>query len=363
MKEIYDDLSSRLSFDKPATFYTLFGKYTEAPYGMNANALALLTMYFIAQKGNHILSYYGNEKLSASHLSDKIFRQDSLSLSEIKKTSFRANPNAEIDVVAEKSKEALQCNSVKRCVDLKKALETLIAQEGTTPANQLIVADAKAHLDMGVKLYEKQTEELARLKTLINEAKNEFRIQKFVRPAFQSSLSPDGLIDPEYPFTYEDDYKMQIAQCKKEIDSILRSKYLPAISRFSFAITQLSSAKVAYKKIAEILRQNGYGDLAEATEKRLDDIETELIIKQKYEASLIELEKDIAMCKSVSSYTYADSQVLLTKLKNWKSFLSSAQDLPQTMKKKLQDRIDEADKQLNAHVQAIQKAIDMCLWQ
>ena len=41
-----------------------------------------------------------------------------------------------------------------------------------------------------------------------------------------------------------------------------------------------------------------------------------------------------------------------------KSFLSSAQDLPQTMKKKLQDRIDEADKQLNAHVQAIQKAID-----
>ena len=45
MKEIYDDLSSRLSFDKPATFYTLFGKYTEAPYGMNANALALLTMY------------------------------------------------------------------------------------------------------------------------------------------------------------------------------------------------------------------------------------------------------------------------------------------------------------------------------
>lgn len=49
---------------------------------------------------------------------------------------------------------------------------------------------------------------------------------------------------------------------------------------------------------------------------------------------------------------------LLTKLKNWKSFLPSAQDLPQTMKKKLQDRIDEADKQLNAHVQAIQKAID-----
>ena len=63
----------------------------------------------------------------------------------------------------------------------------------------------------------------------------------------------------------------------------------------SFAITQLSSAKAAYNKIAEILRQNGYGDLAEATEKRLDDIETELIVKQKYEASLIELEKDIAI--------------------------------------------------------------------
>ena len=358
MKEIYDDLASRISFDTPVTFYTLFGKYTQAPYGMNANALALLSMYFIAQKGNHLLSYYGNEKLSASHLSDKIFRQDSLSLSEIKKISFRANPNAEIDVVAEKSKEALQCHSLKRCVELKKALETLIAQEGTTPANQLIVADAKAHLDMGVKLLERQAEELARLKTLITEAKNEFRIQKFVRPAFQSSLSPDGLIDPEYPFIYEDDYKRQIAQYRKEIDSILRSKYLPAISRLNFAITQLSAAKAAYKKISELLRQNGYTDLADATDNRIEEIEAELLVKQRYESSLVELEKDLAMCEDVSSYTFADSQALVAKLQNWRAFLSSAKDLPQSMKKKLAGRIDVANEQLQTHFQAIQEAIN-----
>ena len=84
---------------------------------------------------------------------------------------------------------------------------------------------------MGVKLWEKQAEELARLRALVSEAKDEFRIQKFVRPAFQSSLSPEGLIDPEYPFSYEDDYKEQIAQRKKDIDVLLRTKYLPALSR------------------------------------------------------------------------------------------------------------------------------------
>ena len=358
MKEVYDDLSARLSFDQSTPFYTLFGKYSEVPYGMNANALALFAMYFIAQKGNQVLCYYGNDKLSVSHLSDKIFRQDSLSLQEIKKISLRANPNAEIDVVAEKSKEALQCNSVKECKGLRKELESLIAQDGTTPANQLLVAEAKSHLEMGIKLYEKQVEELTRLRSLISEAKSEFRIQKFIRPAFQSSLSPDGLIDPEYPFTYEDDYKKQIAQCKKDIDALLRAKYLPALSRLSFAITQLSSAKSTFKKVSETLRQNGYVDLADATDKRIEEIETELLIKQKYEASLVDLEKDLAMCKNVSSYTFADTQVLLTKLQNWKSFLLSAQDLPQSMRKKLGDRIRAGEEQLGQQLKAIQEAIE-----
>ena len=358
MKEIYDDLSARLSFDTPTPFYTLFGKYSEVPYGMNANALALFAMYFIAQKGNQVLCYYGNEKLTASHLSDKIFRQDSLNLQEIKKISIRTNPNAEIDAIAEKSKEALQCRSVKECISLRKSLEALIAQEGTTPANQLIVAEAKAHLDMGIKFSEKQAEELSRLRTLISEAREEFRIQKFVRPAFQSSLSPDGFIDPEYPFVYEDDYKKQISQCKKDIDTLLRAKYLPALSRLYFAITQLSSAKATFKKISETLRQNGYVDLADATDKRLEEIETELLVKQKYEASLVDLEKDLAMCKNVSSYSYPDSQALIAKLQNWKSFLSSAQDLPQSMRKKYEDRIQACVELLNQHLQAIQKAID-----
>ena len=82
-------------------------------------------------------------------------------------------------------------------------------------------------------------------------------------------------------FSYEDDYKEQIAQRKKDIDVLLRTKYLPALSRLSFAITQVSSAKNTYKKISETLRQNGYADLADATDKRIDEIETELLIKQK----------------------------------------------------------------------------------
>ena len=106
------------------------------------------------------------------------------------------------------------------------------------------------------------------------------------------------------------------------------------------------------------LRQNGYDDLADATDKRIDEIETELLIKQKYEASLVDLEKDLAMCKNVSSYTFADSQVLIAKLQNWRSFLTSAQDLPQSMRKKLEDRIRAGEEQLNQHLQAIREAIE-----
>lgn len=72
----------------------------------------------------------------------------------------------------------------------------------------------------------------------------------------------------------------------------------------------------------------------------------------------MELEKDLAMCESVSSYTCADSQALVAKLQNWKTFLSSAKDLPQSVKKELEGRIDEANGQLQTHLQAIQEAIN-----
>ena len=357
VREIYDDVTARLSYDEAQAFSALFGKYTTTPYGMNANALALFVMYLIAEKGNQILCYYSSEKLNASHLSDKIFRQDRLNLTELKKLSFRANANAGVDVVAEKSKEALACLSVSECVQLKKALDDLIAQEGTTPANQLIVADARAHLDAGIKLLNRQSEEITRLRTLVKEAKQEFRIQKFVRPAFQNTLNPDGRIDPNYPFNYEDSYKQAMASLRQEIDQLLKSKYLTALARISCNITQLSQMKAIYKKTAEVLKANGYADLAAATDKRIDDIETELLVKQKYETTLVELERDLAMCADVSTYSYAASKELLSKLKNWRAFVSSASDMPQRMKEGLVSRIESGEGQLLSRIQEIQDTV------
>ena len=49
---------------------------------------------------------------------------------------------------------------------------------------------------------------------------------------------------------------------------------------------------------------------------------------------------------------------MLTKLQNWKSFLLSAQDLPQSMRKKLGDRIRAGEEQLGQQLKAIQEAIE-----
>ena len=97
--------------------------------------------------------------------------------------------------------------------------------------------------------------------------------------------------------------------------------------------------------------------MADATDKRIGEIETELLVKQKYDSSLVELEKDLAMCNNHSSYSYAAAKVLIDKLENWKSFISAAQDLPKSMEKKLEERILVGEKQLNVHLQSIQDTI------
>ena len=76
--------------------------------------------------------------------------------------------------------------------------------------------------------------------------------------------------------------------------------YLLVIQKLKCDITQLSQYKSNYARYAKILRENGMEECAVATEKRLQELETELLAKQHYESSLVECEKDLTLSGSVN---------------------------------------------------------------
>ena len=92
-------------------------------------------------------------------------------------------------------------------------------------------------------------------------------------------------------------------------------------------------------------------EFAVATEKRLMELETELLAKQHYESSLVECEKDLTLSRSVNKYR--ECAELISKLSSWVTFFDNAKDLPETVSGPLRVKIDEALAQLGAWIEKI----------
>lgn len=120
--------------------------------------------------------------------------------------------------------------------------------------------------------------------------------------------------------------------------------YIAALSKVKCEITELSQFKTVYTRIVKILRENGCLSLAEATEHRIVEIETELLAKQRYESSIVEAEKDIMRCASTSKYQECCD--LIIKLEGWLAFFENAKDLPCTVSSAISIRLRTAVSQL-----------------
>ena len=336
---ICDDIHSALQEDEAKSVFTLMEKYTHAPYGMNVNAICLLTFYFIAHYGNTLYCYFGQEKLLASHLSDKVFKGSKIQINEFKRIRLQINANADVDQVAETCKQAILCTNISEFSAIKSKLETLIQQEGVSPANQSIVAQTSVRLDEGLKILKSIFEKNGKAQEIITEAKSTFVIHKFVK-IFDCLTDFSKPLSDEYELNCSAELKNKVETIRNQVDQILQQKYTPALTKLKCDITQLSQVKALYKKIAEQLEQNGYSDFAEATKKRIVALEEELIAKQKYQTTLAEMDKELVMCSDFSGFTYGKLDETQIRMKKWLSFIRNASDLPNSVSGPLIDRLE-----------------------
>ena len=361
LADIFRGIYDKLSPDEPKPLFSLIKEYLAAPYGMNANSISMFLMYFLSYHENGVRCYYDQEKLLPSHLSEKIFRQDKLNIRELLKIRIGKNENADIDVVAQFCKAALTCQDVSRCEDLLKQINDLVAVEGTTSDNQLIVSMTRSQLSKGAKIHSIQLETLSRLSNLVDDSMVSRSLNQFIREAFKDSFDVNGIIEEGYPFIYEKSYIDSLKDYKHKIDKILSEKYLTKLLRTSCKVTQLSSFVSTYKKVSATLRSNGYNQLADATDARMEEVSNDCKIQQKYETIFAEIEKDVAMYSNVSKYSYSEASDYIVKLKNWDKLFTSAQDIPKTMGNQYKQRIQDGINSLKSRQQDIVSYVEMLL--
>jgi len=339
IKTICDEVYSALQEETAKPIFGLMEKYAHAPYGMNISAICLLSFYFIAYYGNVLYCYLGQEKLLASHLSDKVFKGSKIQINELKRIRLQINANADVDQIAETCKQANSCSNISAFSSIKERLQTLIQQEGISPSNQAIVAQTNVRLDEGIRILKAIFDKNGKAREIIEEAQKSFIIHKFVK-IFDCITDFSKPLSDEYEFECNEEIKNRIKSIRNQVDQILQQKYIPALTKLRCDITQLSQVKSLYKRIAEQLQQNGYSSFAEATENRINTLEEELIAKQKYQTTLVEIEKEIVMCSDISGFSFAKLEDTQIRMNNWMSFIRGASDLPRSVSEPLINKLE-----------------------
>ena len=336
VKEIINQVEKCLETGERKSVFTLFSKYTLAPYGMNENSLSLLVAYFISYQGNKYLYTLGNEKLSKKHWEDNKGKHK---IPEINKIYIQKNPNVDIVVVGDLYKKVLALTNADQCEQHKASLDALISQEGENDQNKLQVAQAQAYLDAGIRISGLIKNKLDKARAAISEIQQKFSIANAVK-IFELIPVITPVIEEGYPFVYTEEYKQSVLKLQIDLKAALDRCYLLALEKSKCKITELSQFKAGFSRICVILRNNNCEEFAAATEKRIAELEADLIAQQRYESSLVEVEKDLVLVDSCVKHQ--ECVALGNKLDGWLSFFKNAQDLPRAVADPLCERLQSA---------------------
>lgn len=352
ISRIYDEVLSALSDVEPRSIMSVMNKYTQPPFGMNMNAVALFIFYFIAERGNAVFSYYGQEKLTASVVSDKVFKGGKLQINEFFKIRLQLNASPEIDAVADLCRRILKSSKISEFQKLKESLDSVLAQEGSTPENQSIIAQANVRLDEGIRIRRAIEEKLVKATEIIDASNQSFVIYKFVK-VLDFLPNVTTAISEEYNFEYDDALCKRIEQIKKQFDAKIAREFSDALKRVKCKITQLSQVKGLYNKAAETLGAYGYQEQAEAIRERISVLESELIARQKYESSLVELEKDIALASNCDAYGYTALNDMKAKISAWMQFIRNAKELPSAVAEEKTKQLENVERLITVRIEKL----------
>lgn len=366
LKNIYAEADAAIPDEGAFSVSRLFSKYLHAPYGMNAYSYTLFVLYFIQKHENKLVCFLGNEKLTASNLSNVIFKDSKLKFSELQRVTIQRNLNADVDVVKDICNEILENIDANKCSQLRKRMNDILRIEGDTIKHQTLIGQAKMRLDEGDSICSKLEDRKAKIKQLLDDANAKFVIHRFVG-VFDYYFEPKGIIEEGLPYVYSDDYVEHMRNVKKRIDILLSDTFYATLKILRCSdITHLGSFQNTYKKVIRVLTDHGFYDQATAAEKRVEEIVAETKALNQYNQVISEFEKDCALNDNCNRVPYSECEDLVDKFEGWKKYFEEAQ-MPESIIRplvtralKIIDKLTQRKQDILDQIEEIERAIKAC---
>lgn len=268
VREIIDETRSILENGERINVFALFGKFLSAPYGMNENSLTLLISYFIAYSKNRYIYTVGSERLSQKHWTDQ---NGKIKLPEIRRICIQKNTNIDDDEIGEFCKNIISATDIDTFDGLKKKLDVLAVDEILTEQNKYQIAQARSHLDDGIRLRNSINEKISKVCEIITELRTKFSILKIAK-AFDSLPDPDKISDEDPSYIIGNMTRTAVSDTKNSLVKLLNQNFQRAVCSIKCNITELSQFKATYTRAAKTLRENGYDSCAESVESRIKEV-------------------------------------------------------------------------------------------
>lgn len=355
VKHIYDAISFQLEDNNVYTIAQLLKPYMLPPYGMNYYSVTLFAMYYIAKKGKEISAFYDNGKLKAEHIGNDIFKapkKDRTFISELYRIKLQQKEKTDVDFIASTCLTILTNRYVEDCSSLKDKLNLALSQEDTDDENDDLVAQAKLRLDEGKKLHAEIYDILSNAEQLIQTARLKFSLIKFVK-IFEYTSSCEGKINDSTNYEFSNEYIAKRSNLRAEAVGMISRQFDSALNAIRFDITQLSQYRQVYSNVAQVLANNGFSEQSERINAKVNEIEAELIAKQKYEHMILSCEQEIALCSNVENRGYNKCKQQVDQMEAWRDFVESKDDITESLKSTLVNKICEAEALLSKRISGI----------
>lgn len=361
--KLYADVKKQIVPDTPIEINSIFRKYLYPPYGLNKYSLSLFILYVLCINGTRAQIFQGNYPLPRSEFSANVIQNDKKMFESLMKLKVVISQKTSNDVADELLKSIADNTLVENCeqllVDLENIKKAMV--DSTEYAEKF--ASAKAVLDSGRKLrkqlYDEKLEKVDGLLETFKAKGNIFRLITIYDVAYQ--INAGTQIEEYSKFVYSNEYASKINSILDETDALFDSKFHAMVNSLSCSTSEISLFKTRYKSAVKTLRRIGRASDATCLEERAQEVLAKAEAIQKYETSLIELEKDLVFVKDTGRLNYCDCSDNLRKLDNWTKFISGTEDLDSKTRNEYVAKLSEAKTAIESQMEKYRCEVDKCI--
>lgn len=339
----------------------LFAGYLLSPYGMNQYSLAMLIIAFLSFYESSISAYNNMERINIPQLVQAVFTGNKLQFSSLMRLSISAISESSRDAIHQLCMTIKANRFVENCQELSNKLEQMIQASGINTSTEGEIASARMRIKEGLKLHKEIYSNLESAQKNVSELGTKFSFVKAAQ-VFVKLSNHAGDINENSGYYYSEEYQEACKKCIGLTEDALQEQGAGAVERLHCDITQLSQYKNAYKRVVDTLKMRGFVSLSVQIQKRLIQIEKDLVTTQKYKQSIDDVNYFVSTAKINSTSDRAECLKAKDTAENWILYWNNADDFSadkcEKYLAKLRDIVATCNKRLSDMDAQFQTLID-----